>query len=91
MGKTRDITPSSHHILPTSRNGSSEQNNLITLRKNYHVALHNVFANQTIDEQIRTLIDLSRTALNDRVTKELLSLLNSYSQEERYEEEAMKN
>jgi hypothetical protein len=43
------------------------------------------------NEQILKVIEYSRTALDERATKELLSLLNSYNQEERYKEETMKN
>jgi hypothetical protein len=43
------------------------------------------------DEQILEVLKYSNTALNPQVTKELIRLLNSYSQEDWYKEEAMKN
>lgn len=68
---------SKHHILPRSRFGSSESCNLEILKNSTHRALHTLFQNQMIAEQLITTIELSEKALREDVVQWLLETLNS--------------
>ena len=68
---------SKHHILPKSRFGSSESCNLEILKNSTHRALHTLFQNQMIAEQLITTIELSEKALKEDVVQWLLETLNS--------------
>lgn len=68
---------SKHHILPKSRWGSSESVNIETLKNSQHRALHTLFANQMIAEQLITTVWLSEKALRDDVREWLLEVLTS--------------
>ena len=68
---------SKHHILPTSRFGSSEPINIEILKNTQHRALHTLFANQMIAEQLITTVWLSEKALRDDVRERLLEVLTS--------------
>ena len=66
-----------HHILPRSQHWSDESLNLEILRNSTHRAIHTLFANQMIAEQLITTIWLSEKALRDDVRKWLLETLTS--------------
>lgn len=73
----KDYKTSTHHILCKSRGGSNEWENLIELRHNCHQALHTLFQNQMIAEQLITTVELSEKALRDDVRQRLLDVLTS--------------
>ena len=68
---------SNHHILPRSRFWSSESCNLEILKNTTHRALHTLFQNQMIAEQLITTVELSEKALRDDVRQRLLDVLTS--------------
>jgi len=68
---------STHHILPRSRFGSSDPCNLEILKNTTHRALHTLFQNQMIAEQLITTVELSEKALRDDVRQRLLDVLTS--------------
>lgn len=68
---------SKHHILPRSRYWSSEPCNLEILKNTTHRALHTLFQNQMIAEQLITTVELSEKALRDDVRQRLLDVLTS--------------
>ena len=81
-----------HHILPKSQHWSNELVNLKLLRNTTHRAIHTLFANQMIAEQLITTVWLSEKALREDVRKWLLETLTSRNildPYERYKEEAI--
>lgn len=68
---------SKHHILPKSRFWSSEPVNMEILRNTTHRALHTLFQNQMIAEQLITTVELSEKALREDVREWLLETLSS--------------
>lgn len=68
---------SKHHILPKSRWGSSENCNIEMLKNTTHRALHTLFQNQMIAEQLITTVGLSEKALREDVRERLLDVLTS--------------
>ena len=85
MSKKENEKYSTHHILPRSMWGKTESKNLIELKDNYHRALHTLFANQMIAEQLITTVNISSKALREDVKQWLLETLNSRDIEDPYE------
>lgn len=84
---------STHHILPRSRFGSSDPCNLEILKNTTHRALHTLFQNQMIAEQLITTVNLSEKALRDDVRQRLLEVLtekNIHDPYVRYRDDAIK-
>lgn len=78
MGKDKEIPMSTHHIVPRSMGGSNDKINRIELRDTTHKALHTLFQNRLIAEQLITTIDLSRKALRPEVRERLLDVLTEH-------------
>lgn len=76
MPKTEDQY-SKHHILCKSRYGSSEPINIELLKNTTHRAIHTLFQNQMIAEQLITTVWLSEKALREDVRDWLLEVLTS--------------
>lgn len=74
-----------HHILPKSRGGNGEEDNLIHIKNSKHRAIHTLFENQIIAEQLITAIDISASALREDVKKWLIETLNSRDIHDPYE------
>src|ERR1044071_6953265 len=49
-----------HHILPRSRNGGNERENIILLRVERHESWHYLFGDKTIEEVIELLLRVHR-------------------------------
>lgn len=64
-----------HHIVPRSRKGNNESQNLIEIKDSKHRALHTLFDNKLIAEQLLTTIDLSKKALRPEVVNRLIETL----------------
>lgn len=82
-----------HHILPRSQHWSDESVNLEILRNSTHRAIHTLFQNQMLAEQLITTIWLSEKALRDDVRKWLLETLTSRNildPYERYKDDCIK-
>ena len=73
-----------HHILPKSRDWSSSDRNLELLKNTTHRAIHTLFSNQTIAEQLITTVWLSEKALREDVRRWLLDTLTSRDIEDPY-------
>jgi|ERR1044071_288763 hypothetical protein len=58
-----------HHILPRSRDGGNERENIILLRVERHESWHLLFSDRTIEEVIELLIRVHR--IKGRCTKPL--------------------
>lgn len=65
-----------HHICPTSRWGVNIQDNIVRLNIDIHQALHRLFGNMTIEEQMKRLVKISETALRADFKEELIELLS---------------
>ena len=74
-----------HHILPKSRSWSSESINLELLRNTTHRAIHTLFQNQMIAEQLITTVELSEKALREDVRERLIEVLSSKNIHDPYE------
>ena len=73
----KDYKTSTHHILCKSRGGNNNTSNLIELRHNYHQAIHTLFENKMIAEQLIRTIDINKSALREDVREWLLETLTS--------------
>ena len=74
-----------HHILPKSRDGSSENINLEVIKDTTHRAIHTLFQNQMIAEQLITTVNISSKALREDVKQWLLETLTSKDVDDPYE------
>lgn len=91
--KEKEEKYSCHHILPKSRRGSNDPCNLEMIKDNRHRAIHTLFQNQLIAEQLITTVNISAKALRDDVRKWLIDTLttkNIYDPFEWYNEECIK-
>lgn len=69
---------SHHHILPRSQLGTNEDENIILLPETTHRAIHTLFANKLIAEQLITTLDISKQAMRPEVTQRLLDTLTAH-------------
>ena len=68
---------SRHHLLPTSRGWANIPRNIERIPDINHRAIHQLFANKLIAEQLITTIDISSKALRPEVREWLIEVLNS--------------
>lgn len=67
-----------HHILPGSQWWLTNETNCEMIRKTTHSALHTLFANQLIAEQLITTVNISSKALRPEVVERLLETLTAH-------------
>ena len=82
-----------HHILPKSRDWSSNDSTLEYLKNTKHRALHTLFENKMIAEQLLTTIDISAKALREDVREWLIDTLTTrdiHDPRERYDEKVIR-
>ena len=82
MWRRRDWEPkeiifSTHHILPTSKGGANNNANTEVIRDVQHRAIHTLFENRMIAEQLLRTIDISEKALRPDIVKWPIETLNS--------------
>lgn len=75
--KSSDKELSKHHLLPQSRGGVNERRNIELIKDTQHRAIHTLFANQLIAEQLLTTVDISAKALREDVKQWLIDTLTS--------------
>lgn len=94
MGKERkEIPMSRHHLLPTSQWGANIARNIEVIRDVNHRAIHTLFENKLIAEQLLTTIDISAKALRPDVKQWLIDVLTSkdiHDPYERYDDRVIK-
>ena len=78
MWKDKEILMSTHHIVPRSMWGSNDKLNRIEIRDTTHKALHTLFQNKLIAEQLITTVDFSKKALRPEVREWLLEVLTEH-------------
>jgi hypothetical protein len=74
-----------HHILPKSRGGSGDDNNLEYIKNSMHRSIHTLFQNQMVAEQLITTVELNEKALRKDVRDRLLEVLTSRDIHDPYE------
>lgn len=82
-----------HHLLPKSRGGNSEEDNLEYIKNSKHRAIHTLFDNKIIAEQLLTTIDISAKALREDVKDWLIDTLTTrdiHDPRERYDEKVIR-
>lgn len=67
-----------HHILPVSVGWLTNETNCEMIRKTTHSALHTLFGNQLIANQLITTVNLSSKALKPEVVERLLETLTAH-------------
>lgn len=74
-----------HHILPKSQHWSNETMNLELLKNTKHRAIHTLFDNKMIAEQLIRTIEISEKAMREDVRKWLIETLTSKNIYDPYE------
>lgn len=93
MSKEREIKMSKHHLLPQSQWWANIAKNIEIIREVQHRAIHTLFENKMIAEQLLTTVDISSKALREDVKQWLIDTLTSrdiYDPYERYKREVIK-
>ena len=80
MGDKEKTT--THHIVCKSRWGSNEKQNRLELPITTHRALHTLFYNQLLAEQLITTVNISSKALRPEVKERLLETLTAHDAED---------
>lgn len=76
MGRKKDrIEYSLHHILPSSRWWKTNDINCEMIRRTTHSAIHTLFSNEILPEQIVRLLNISSKSVKPEIVKELLEVL----------------
>lgn len=81
----RERRLSNHHILCKSRWWANNDANIETIKETTHRAIHTLFANQLIAEQLITTINISEKALREDVKQRLLETLSQRDIDDPYE------
>jgi len=81
----KEIPMSKHHLLPTSRWWANISKNIEIIRDVNHRAIHTLFQNQMIAEQLITTVNISSKALREDVKERLLEVLQSKDIKDPYE------
>lgn len=74
----KELKYSTHHIVPRSKGGNNDEENLIELRETQHRAIHTLHANRLIAEQLITTLDLSKQAMRPEVVEWLVDTLTAH-------------
>lgn len=86
MSKERkEIQMSKHHLLPTSQWWANIAKNIELIREVQHRAIHTLFENKMIAEQLLTTVDISSKALRPDVKQWLIDVLTSKDIHDPYE------
>ena len=89
----KEIPMSRHHILPQSQWGANVARNIEVIRDVQHRAIHTLFENKLIAEQLLTTVNISSKALRPDVKQWLIDVLTSkdiYDPREWYDERVIK-
>lgn len=76
---------SNHHILPRSQHWVNEPCNIELIKDTQHRAIHTLFANKMIAEQLIRTVQISEKALRDDVREWLIETLTSRNIYDPYE------
>lgn len=67
-----------HHLIPKSRSGLTNKENLLKMEKGEHNRLHAFFGNDTPVEQICRVLLLNEKIFTDNFKQDLLNVLDIY-------------
>lgn len=81
----KEIPMSKHHLLPQSQWGANIERNIELIRDVNHRAIHTLFQNKMIAEQLLTTVDISSKALRSDVKEWLIEVLTSKDINDPYE------
>ncbi len=73
----KEIPMSKHHLLPTSQGWANIARNIEVIREVQHRAIHTLFENKLIAEQLLTTVNISSKALREDVKQWLIDTLTS--------------
>ncbi len=94
MSKERkEIPMSKHHLLPQSQWWANIAKNIELIREVQHRAIHTLFENKLIAEQLLTTVDISSKALRPDIKQWLIDTLTSkdiHDPYERYDEKVIR-
>ena len=79
------ILMSKHHLLPQSQWWANIPKNIEVIREVQHRAIHTLFENKMIAEQLLTTVDISSKALRPDVKQWLIDVLTSRDIDDPYE------
>ena len=82
---SRDKLYTHHHLLPQSRWWTNIARNIELINDNTHRAIHTLFENKMIAEQLLTTVDISAKALREDVKQGLYETLMSKNIDNPYE------
>lgn len=71
-----------HHVIPRSKGWNNENKNLLELRDTKHRALHTLFDNKLIAQQLLTTLDISKKAMRPEVLEWLVETLTAHDPED---------
>ena len=77
MWKEKEEMYSRHHILPRSQHGANISTNIELIKDTQHRAIHTLFANKMIAEQLIKTVEISEKALREDVKQRLYETLAS--------------
>ena len=75
-----------HHRITKSHWGNNHYDNIAKLWDVKHRALHTLFADQILHQQVQTLVDLTWKAINKNFREDIVSVLWDYELDEMYNE-----
>ncbi len=88
----KEISYSKHHLLPRSQHWANNSTNVELIRDTTHRAIHTLFENKMIAEQLIRTVEISEKALREDVKQRLIETLTSkniYDPYERYKEKVI--
>ena len=74
----KETRTSIHHLVPRSREGTNEPENLTRIKETTHRAIHTLFENKLIAEQLITTVNLSQQAMRPEVVQRLIETLTAH-------------
>jgi len=75
-----------HHLITKSNWGNNHYDNIAKLWDNQHKALHTLFEDQILHQQVQTLVDLTWKAINKNFRDDIQSVLWDYELDQMYNE-----
>lgn len=69
-------------MIPRSKGWNNENKNLLELRDTKHRALHTLFENKLIAQQLLTTLDISKKAMRPEVLEWLVETLTAHDPED---------
>lgn len=81
----REKQLSKHHLLPRSQGGNNSGKNIELIADTTHRAIHTLFENKMIAEQLIRTVNISEKALRPDVKEWLLEVLTSKDINDPYE------